>query len=497
MTDNNTSMPHAAFTTLWLNVNGINSDKPASSFSLLLTSFYKSPYSILFLQEPRLKEAKAGELDSMCNWPNSKVVAHFTSNERGNGGVATIIKKTFLETLDNFLVHEVHPDECQHITFAFQGTQCSYANVHMSQHGAERGALCIKMAGELPIGTIVGGDFNMVQDPDEDTYRPHSTRPYDNGGWQEMMAMQVSLQLQDLWRETKGDSRLYTHISSTHTGTTKTRIDYVLCPHGATVGPYGLATDHDYTFWQGTGRADHLGVTLTVQPVEMTPPKSKRHAISPHIFETHGWNELHNSLWEAHILKATEFTSVWQWWEEWKATLSTAAKCHTATLDLKRSKQQKDAEVASRLAHKFAALNPGEAGHSALQGAKRAVDQLHETLAYQSKKARLTYGIQIASHMHPAFLSQAKEAHARAAMPSLDTYDSYFDAPSTPLPPARFGPQGPTSSTPTATGQATTDAEKLQECNKFYQGLYQYESPDHTDLEKVMEALGDKKLTTP
>ena len=225
---------------------------------------------------------------------NSKVVAHFTSNEQGNGGVATVIKKTFLETLDNFLVHEVHPDECQHITFAFQGTQFSYANVHMSQNGAERGALCIKMAGALPIGTIVGGDFNMVQDPDEDTYRPHSTRPYDNGGWQEMMAMQVSLQLHDLWRETKGDSRLYTHISSTHTGTTKTRIDYVLCPHGATVGPYGLATDHDYTFWQGTGRADHLGVTLTVQPVEMTPPKSKRHAISPHMFETHGWNELHN-----------------------------------------------------------------------------------------------------------------------------------------------------------------------------------------------------------
>ena len=39
-----------------------------------------------------------------------------------------------------------------------------------------------------------------------------------------------------------------------------------------------------------------------------------------------------------------------------------------------------------------------------MQLAKRKLDMLHDSLAYQSKKAKLTYGIDVSSHMHPAFL---------------------------------------------------------------------------------------------
>jgi hypothetical protein len=96
MCDTNNSIIKA----IWLNTNGINSNKSTASFSLLLRSFYISPYTVMFLQEPRLKLDRADELSNLCNWPNSKVQAYFTSNERGNGGVATIFKKTFTQSIE-------------------------------------------------------------------------------------------------------------------------------------------------------------------------------------------------------------------------------------------------------------------------------------------------------------------------------------------------------------------------------------------------------------
>ena len=166
------------FEAIWLNINGINSNKSDSSFYLLIRMFLRSNYSIMFLQEPRLKEEKAGHFEAACNWAQSKVVGHFTSNASGNGGVATIAKKDFVATTTNFLVNEVGGDECQHITFSIGTTQFSFANVYMDSHdGSKRGTLCNTLRGVLPIGTIIGGDFNMVQDLDLDTQRPHSTPP--------------------------------------------------------------------------------------------------------------------------------------------------------------------------------------------------------------------------------------------------------------------------------------------------------------------------------
>ena len=56
--------PSEPFEAIWLNTNGINSNKTNSSSYLLIRSFTQSNYSIMFLQEPRLKEAKAGQLES-------------------------------------------------------------------------------------------------------------------------------------------------------------------------------------------------------------------------------------------------------------------------------------------------------------------------------------------------------------------------------------------------------------------------------------------------
>ena len=106
----------------------------------------------MFLQEPRLKEAKAGQLERACNWPNSKVQGEFTSNQEGNGGVATIVKKSFLELATGYVVHEMAPDECQHVTFSIEGTQFSFANVYMSSHeGPRRATLCKTLQERLPI----------------------------------------------------------------------------------------------------------------------------------------------------------------------------------------------------------------------------------------------------------------------------------------------------------------------------------------------------------
>ena len=128
----------STFEAIWININGINTNKANANFSLLVRSFLRSKYSMPFIQEPRLKDEKADTLDKACNWPNSKVQGWFTSNQRGNGGVATIAKKSFLNLTNNFLVVELADDECQHISFSVGPTQFSFANVHMDSHsGAE------------------------------------------------------------------------------------------------------------------------------------------------------------------------------------------------------------------------------------------------------------------------------------------------------------------------------------------------------------------------
>ena len=89
------------FEVIWLNIDGINSNKSDSSF-YLTRRFLKSNYSIMPLQEPRLKEGKVGHFEAACNWAQPKVVCYFTSNALGNGGVATIAKKGFVAATTNF-----------------------------------------------------------------------------------------------------------------------------------------------------------------------------------------------------------------------------------------------------------------------------------------------------------------------------------------------------------------------------------------------------------
>ena len=96
----NTDQGIAPFETVWLNINGINSNKIDSNLYLLLRLFVKSKYSIMFLQEPRLKEGNMGAFERACNWAQSKVQGTFTSNAEGRGGVATVLvcsqKKLFV-----------------------------------------------------------------------------------------------------------------------------------------------------------------------------------------------------------------------------------------------------------------------------------------------------------------------------------------------------------------------------------------------------------------
>ena len=134
------------------------------------------------------------------------------------------------------------------------GTQFSFANVYMSSHsGARRATLCKQLQHLLPANTIMGGDFNMVQDPTLDMRRPPSVKtPYDNGGWQEMLDMQTHLGLSDLWREANGDLFFHTHSTAVQGGHTLTRIDYALGPSDCSVGPWALTAGHDHLFWQGT-----------------------------------------------------------------------------------------------------------------------------------------------------------------------------------------------------------------------------------------------------
>ena len=141
--------------------------------------------------------------------------------------------------------------------------------------------------------------------------------PYNNIGWQALVSMQAALQLVDLWRQENGDTFLHTHKSAVPGGFTLTRIDYVLCPSCATVGPYGLHTSHDYAFWQGSGRADHLGVSLKVAPSEVSKTGPKNKAAPPYLFETTEWHTLHSKEWDAHICTATQHGCIWEWRERW------------------------------------------------------------------------------------------------------------------------------------------------------------------------------------
>ena len=101
-----------------------------------------------------------------------------------------------------------------------------------------------------------------------------------------MVDMQAHLGLTDIWRENNGDSFFFTHQSAVPGGHTRTRIDYTLCPTHHTVGPHGITTSHDHVFWQGNERADHVGVSLKVTPIDIAQAGPKRRAAPPHVFET-------------------------------------------------------------------------------------------------------------------------------------------------------------------------------------------------------------------
>ena len=133
-------------------------------------------------------------------------------------------------------------------------------------------------------------------------------------------------------------SFFHTHASKLASGTTRTRIDFALCPTHATVGSYGITTSHDHCFWQGTGRADHTGVTIAVTPVDTTNIGPKKRAVPTQLFDTQQWHELHATQWELHLLRATAHTSIWAWWEEWKIRVEALAKELADTLPLQKSR---------------------------------------------------------------------------------------------------------------------------------------------------------------
>ena len=139
---------------------------------------------------------------------------------------------------------------------------------------------------------------------------------------------------------------------------------------------------------------------------------------------------------------------------------------------------EREATQQAQMAHELASRQPGPMADAAVQLAKRKLDMLHDNLAYQSKKAKLTYGIDVASHMHPAFLSQAKEAHSRTAVPDVDKWPTCF------------------GDNPQQEGTTEGEAEKLGEAHEFCNELYASDDPCPESLGKVLEALQSRTVAT-
>ena len=219
------------------NING--SHNPAKRKKCL--SYLKSQQAdVALLQETHLVDTEIVKFKT--GWVGQLFHSSYTSNKRG---VAILVHKNL-----NFVMLKQHKDNEGRIICVeakINGVKVNICNIYgPNKEDPDFFHKINKMMGEIDDGhTIIGGDYNQVQDGILDRTSATTSIPRDRRAIHLMMR---DLGLVDIWRLVHPRDREYTFISGVHK--TQSRLDYFLISKDlvqgtvdCTIGPIAL-TDH-------------------------------------------------------------------------------------------------------------------------------------------------------------------------------------------------------------------------------------------------------------
>ena len=116
-------------------------------------------------------------------------------------------------------------------------------------------------------------------------------------------------------------------------------------------------------------------------------------------------------------------------WETLQLSITDEAKQMTADLKSRFKDQREPLRNDLDWHLQNQAKNPEDPGiEQAIQSVKRKLTALSAQQSDASRSKRMNYGLNIADHVHPAFLRRASGGRAKSFIPDLEMHDQYFSS---------------------------------------------------------------------
>jgi hypothetical protein len=197
------------------------------------------------------------------------------------------------------------------------------------------------------------------------------------------------------------------------------------------------------------------------------------------------------------------------WWEQWKVTI------YSVTSELEQLAHKKQHQTRDSLHAHMHMVAANAIENLTSKGATAMLTKAHkrindwETQQTQAKRRqRVTYGVNIAEHLHPSYLNQTNEQKPKTKIPHLQKHEvhEYFphltppiergDLELQPSSTNRGEPSRASGDTPPPPDLTQNDLELQEEIPKFYENLYKNEEPDHLAMSQVIQLLTQKQVAS-
>ena len=239
-----------------LNVNGATAPSRnmnlIEKWSMINRTIRTSKVAILALQETHLDEERANNIHSCFN---KSFDLHFSGdpeNPRATAGVAFIINKALI-TPERIRVRTIIPGRAAVLSIEWSAVKrITILNIYapVERHRQPDFWQRIerrRIRARIPRPDFVLGDFNVTEDP-LDRSPPH---PDDRAATDALREIKLKWEIQDQWRHTHPNERLFTYRAPRENGWTQSRLDriYAAKRHAPTIfgwniGPTATPTDH-------------------------------------------------------------------------------------------------------------------------------------------------------------------------------------------------------------------------------------------------------------
>ena len=233
------------------------------------------------------------------------------------------------------------------------GTRLRIASVYAPQSGRTNFYESIEPL--LDENTLMGIDANCVLDTDLDLDRNAKTE-YTNNGAEAYASVLAKLDLTDVAREHLGEGRMYTNITHTPTGITRTRIDHI---HVPTID--GMIWNHNGTnglLDKGTGWG-HRAVEVELRQVTQERGQDLAR-VSVEIFDDQAVLELLRSTIEKVMAKSRAEGVTWG--QSWVATKDALLPiCTEATAKLRTKIKRETATLTAKIKYLETQVTSGNA----------------------------------------------------------------------------------------------------------------------------------------